>query len=285
MIPFWIYAGLLFAAALAFLLVPQLCRSRGRVDPNRTRLNVGLYRETLRDLETQHDAGTLDTVQLEAQRVEAARKLLDDAQGPEHTAGTSLGRAVPLVAALSTPLLALVLYLHWGSLDQLMLASQPGGHSAQSIEKVTMRLEALLAARPESSEGWSLLGRAYMEQQRMADAARAFERAANLAGRPAELLGQWADALYLADGRQWTPQLQALVDEALASNPQEALSLGLAGTTAFRAGRYAEAAVYWERLAATLPEGDSSRAAIVDNIARARELDRAPPATGTPLSR
>ena len=42
---FWLYAGLLFAAALAFILVPQLRLPRRRVDVNRTHLNVGLYRE------------------------------------------------------------------------------------------------------------------------------------------------------------------------------------------------------------------------------------------------
>jgi cytochrome c-type biogenesis protein CcmH len=275
MTAFWLYAGLLCAAALAFILVPQLHRPRKWVDANRTRLNVGLYRERLGELETQHDAGTLDAVQLEAGRVDAARDLLDDAQGPEHAAGVPLGRAVPLVAALSTPLLALVLYLHWGSLDQLMLARQHAGHSAQSIEKMTARVEALLATEPDSSEGWSLLGRAYMAQGRMADAARAFERAATLAGRPAELLGRWAEALYFAGSRQWTPQLQALTDEALASNPQEAASLKLVGMAAFQAGRYAEAAAYWERLAATLPEQGPDRAAVADDIARARESAKA----------
>jgi cytochrome c-type biogenesis protein CcmH len=279
---FWLYAGLLFAAALAFILVPQLRLPRRRIDANRTRQNVGLYRERLREFETQHDVGTLDAVQLEAARVEAARELLDDAQGPEHPAGARLGRAVPLVAALATPLLALVLYLHWGALDQLMLARQDAGHAAQSIEKVTPRLEALLAATPDSSEGWSLLGRAYMAQERMADAARAFERAATLAGRPAELLGHWAEALYFAGARQWTPQLQALTDEALASNPQEATSLKLAGMATFQAGRYAEAAAYWERLAVTLPEGDPGRAAIANDIARARELAKSAAAKGAP---
>lgn len=48
----------------------------------------------------------------------------------------------------------------------------------------------------------------------------------------------------------------------------------------FRAGRYAEAAAYWERLAATLPERDPSRAAIADDIARARQLAKAPAMEG-----
>ena len=154
---FWLYAGLLFAAALAFILVPQLRLPRRRVDVNRTHLNVGLYRERLRELETQHGTDTLDAMQFEARRVEAVRNLLDDAQDPEHAAGTSLGRAIPLIAALSTPLLALVLYLHWGSLDQLVQARQHTGSSNPDIEKITASLETLLATSPESAEGLSLI--------------------------------------------------------------------------------------------------------------------------------
>lgn len=275
MIIFWLYAGLLLAAALAFILVPQLRPPRRRVDVNRTQLNVGLYRERLRELETQHSAGTLGAMQFETERMEAARNLLDDAQNLEHIAGTSLGRVIPLVAALSTPLLAVVLYLHWGSLIQSVQPREYQGSSIQSIEQITASLETLLATSPESAEGWSLLGRAYMKEERMVDAAGAFERAATLAGRPPELLGRWAQALYFAGGRQWTTRIQALTDEALASNPQEAASLKLVGMAALQAGRYAEAASYWERLVVTLPKGDPQRTAISDEIARARKLAKA----------
>ncbi len=41
-----------------------------------------------------------------------------------------------------------------------------------------------------------------MTQERGADAARAFERAAELSGRQPEVLGQWAQALYFSGGRK-----------------------------------------------------------------------------------
>ncbi|OZI72514.1 c-type cytochrome biogenesis protein CcmI [Bordetella genomosp. 2] len=283
MTAFWLYAALLLLAALAFILGPQLRAPRARADADRAGLNVGLYRERVRELEMQHGAGALTAAQLEAARIEAARELLDAAHGsPGRAADAPLGRAVPLAMAVLAPLLGLALYLHWGSLDRVMLARQYAGHPAQGIEEMTARLEASLAAAPDSAEGWFFLGRTYMAQDRMADAARAFERAAALAGRPPELLGHWAQALYFAGDQQWTPQLQALTDEALAGDPQEAASLGLAGMAAFQAERYAEAAAYWERLAAALPEADPSRAAIADGIARARELDQARKATAPP---
>lgn len=271
---FWFYAALLLVTALAFVLIPVLRRPRLRADANRTGMNIDVYRERLSELQAQHNAGILDAVQFEAGRAEAARELLDDAHSPQSAARGPLGRVVPMAAALATPLLALALYLHWGALDDLTSAREHRGEPAPDIADVTSRLEALLADRPDSPEGWSLLGRAYMAQKRPNDAARAFERAADLAGRPAPILAQWVEALYLADGRKWTPQLQALTDEVLASDSQNVLSLSLAGMGNFQAHRYTDAIKYWERLQAILPEGDPNHAALADNIARARELEK-----------
>ncbi|OUL95934.1 c-type cytochrome biogenesis protein CcmI [Paraburkholderia hospita] len=273
MISFWVYAGLLFAAALGFILVPQLGLSRKHDDADRTRMNVDLYRERLHELQEQHRVGALDAAQFDLGRVEAARELLDDARHAENAVDFPLGRTIPVAAALSTPFLALALYLHWGSLDQLKLFHQRS--VAQNVEKIVMHQEAVsLAATSDSADGWSSLGRAYMAQGRMSEAARAYERAATLAGRPPELLGHWAEAEYFAGDRKWTPKLQALTDEALARNPQEAVSLKLVGVAAFQAGQYSNAVSYWERLMAALPEGDASRASIAKDVARARDLTK-----------
>lgn len=271
MTSFWLCAGLLLATALAFILVPQLRRPRD-FEANRASVNVDLYHERLRTLGMQHEYGTLSAAQLEAGRGEAARELLDDTQVGAHRNGARRRVIVPLIAALSMPPLALTMYLHWGAQDKLKEARQQRSVAAPNIEKVTRHLEALLITKPEASEGWSLLGRAYMAQNRTAEAAQAFERAATIAGRPADLLGRWAEARYYAGGRQWSSELEALTDEALTANPQEATSLRIVGMARFHAGRYVEAAASWERLLATLPERDPSRAVIAKDIARARQL-------------
>jgi cytochrome c-type biogenesis protein CcmH len=110
-----------------------------------------------------------------------------------------------------------------------------------------------------------------MAQERPADAAKMFERAAGLAGRQPELLGQWAQAQYFADGKKWSPKIQALTDEALKADPKEVTSLGLLGIAAFEGERYQEAIDYWNRLLAQLPPEDNSRAALQGGITRAAE--------------
>jgi len=270
MTEFWLSAGLLLLAALSFLLIPIL-RGRGRQqEEDRTALNVALYQERVAELAAQQAAGVLDEVQLANGRDEAARELLADTEGAEAPRQGHLGKVLPLLAAVLVPVMALGLYLHFGAADKVEL-TQEFAAAPKSMEEMTSRLERAVEAQPDSAEGLYFLGRAYMAEQRPADAAKAYERAVALAGRQPELLGQWAQAQYFAANKQWSPQVQALTDEALKADPNEVTSLGLRGIAAFEGERYQEAIDYWKRLLAQLPEGDASRAALQGGIDRAAE--------------
>ncbi len=270
MIDFWLAAGLLLLIALSFLLIPVLRGRRAQREEDRTALNVALYQERVAELQAQREEGVLTAEQFETGRAEAARELLADTEGVAPGRESSLGKAIPLLAAVLVPALGLSLYLHFGSSDKVELTrefSQP----PQSLEEMVARLERAAAAQPDSAEGLYFLGRAYMAQNRPAEAARVFERAANLAGRQPELLGQWAQAQYFADDKKWSDKIQALTDEALKADPKEVTSLGLLGIAAFEDQRFEQAIGYWQRLMTELPEGDASRAALEGGIAKARE--------------
>ncbi|WP_079229100.1 c-type cytochrome biogenesis protein CcmI [Pseudomonas putida] len=268
MTEFWLSAGLLLLAALGFLLIPILRGRRQQQEEDRTALNVALYQERVAELAAQQAAGVLDEAQMAKGRDEAARELLADTEGAEPARQGHLGKALPLLAAVLVPALALGLYLHFGAADKVEL-TQEFAAAPKTMDEMTTRLERAVQAQPDSAEGLYFLGRAYMAQQRPADAARAYERAVALAGRQPELLGQWAQALYFAADKQWSPQVQALTDEALKADPNEVTSLGLRGIAAFEGERYQEAIDYWNRLLAQLPEGDASRAALQGGIDRA----------------
>jgi len=270
MTDFWIGAGLLLLAALAFLMLPLLRGRRVQAEEDRTALNVALYEERLGELAAQRAAGTLTLEQFEMGRADAARELLDDTEGGETRRNSDLGRAVPLIAAILVPLIGYGLYSHWGASDKLQLARE-FAEQPKTIEEMTARLERAVKAQPESTEAWYFLARTYMSQERPADAAAAYEQLINLAGRQPELLGQWAQALYFAKDRQWSAQMQKLTDEALKGDPDEVTSLGLLGIAAYEDERFEDAIAFWERLVATLPVEDPSREAIQGGIVRARE--------------
>ncbi|QVL20619.1 c-type cytochrome biogenesis protein CcmI [Pseudomonas qingdaonensis] len=286
MTEFWLPAGLLLLVALSFLLIPVLRVRRAQQEEDRTALNVALYQERVAELQAQGEAGVLTAEQLDRGRDEAARELLADTDNAEPDRSARLGKTLPLLAAVLVPVMGLGLYLHFGASDKVELTRE-FAQAPQSVQEMTSRLERAVQAQPDSAEGLYLLGRAYMAQERAADAAKAFERAAALAGRQPELLGQWAQALYFGNGKQWTAQMQALTDEALKADPAEVTSLGLLGIAAFEDGRYQQAIDYWNRLIAQLPEGDASRAALQGGIERAGERLKAAgqaPATSARLT-
>ncbi|MCF5704423.1 c-type cytochrome biogenesis protein CcmI [Pseudomonas syringae] len=270
MIDFWLAAGLLLLVALSFLLIPVLRERRAQREEDRTALNVALYQERVAELQAQQAEGVLDAAQMDSGRAEAARELLADTEGVAAPRISKLGKPLPLLAAVLVPVLGLGLYLHFGAADKVELTRE-FAQAPQSMEEMTQRLERAVAAQPDSAEGLYFLGRTYMAQERPADAAKMFERAANLAGRQPELLGQWAQAQYFADGKKWSAKIQALTDEALKADPKEVTSLGLLGIAAFEGERYQEAIDYWNRLLTQLPPEDSSRAALQGGIKRAAE--------------
>ncbi|WP_180698515.1 c-type cytochrome biogenesis protein CcmI [Pseudomonas crudilactis] len=270
MIDFWLAAGLLLLVALSFLLIPVLRERRAQREEDRTALNVALYQERVAELQSQQAEGVLDAAQMDSGRAEAARELLADTEGVAAPRISKLGKPLPLLAAVLVPVLGLGLYMHFGAADKVELTRE-FAQAPQSMEEMTQRLERAVAAQPDSAEGLYFLGRTYMAQERPADAAKMFERAANLAGRQPELLGQWAQAQYFADGKKWSAKIQALTDEALKADPKEVTSLGLLGIAAFEGERYQEAIDFWTRLLAQLPPEDNSRAALQGGIKRAAE--------------
>ncbi|TVT72600.1 MAG: c-type cytochrome biogenesis protein CcmI [Pseudomonas sp.] len=270
MIDFWIAAGALLLVALAFLLLPILRGRRAQAEEDRTALNVALYEERLAELTSQHSAGTLTAEQLEAGRADAARELLEDTENSDKPRIAQLGRSVPLIAAVLVPLMGYGLYMYWGASDKVQMARQ-FSEQPRTVEEMTAHLEQAVQEQPDSAEAWYFLGRTYMNRERPADAAKAFGRVVEIAGRQPELLGQLAQALYFAGDRQWSDKLQALTDEALQGDPQEVTSLGLLGIAAFEEARYPDAVRFWEQLVAALPEEDPSREAIRGGIERARQ--------------
>ncbi len=270
MIDFWLAAGLLLLVALSFLLIPVLRERRAQREEDRTALNVALYQERVAELQSQQAEGVLDAAQMDSGRAEAARELLADTEGVAAPRVSRLGKPLPLLAAVLVPVLGLGLYMHFGAADKVELTRE-FAQAPQSMEEMTQRLERAVAAQPDSAEGLYFLGRTYMAQERPADAAKMFERAANLAGRQPELLGQWAQAQYFADGKKWSAKIQTLTDEALKADPKEVTSLGLLGIAAFEGERYQQAIDYWNRLLAQLPPDDKSRDALQGGIKRAAE--------------
>lgn len=286
---FWIGAGLLCLAALGLLLIPLLRDRTPAYDTDRTALNVALYEEQLREVDEALKRGTVSEAGAQATRDEAARTLLADTDRAESSLrGHTLGRAVPMVVAMLVPVCAVLLYAHWGSIGEVQQAHEMAGaaqRQPRSVEEMTARLEQAVKAQPDAPEGWYYLARLYLAQGRPAEAADALKHAVAISGRAPNLLGLWAQAQYFAAARQWSPQIEALTQEALKADPNEVSSLGLMGIAAYDQHQYQKAIDYWQRLASVMPASDPARQPILESIARARQQLSEGPAemSGSPV--
>lgn len=118
-----------------------------------------------------------------------------------------------------------------------------------SPEGMVERLVHRLNDQPDDLDGWLLLGRSYVQLEEYPLAVRAFDRADHIAGgRSAEALIGEANALVLIDDSELTGQASALIERALAVDPNSPQALFLGAAAALRRGDLPLARTRFSRL-------------------------------------
>lgn len=204
---------------------------------------------------------------------EFAQRLLDDEKQLEkqpHFAMVSTLKSRPYFVALSLLLIALPMGYYF-SLDRFSaeqqhqqqlqakqslttqsaapfvetLNSQSAGQKNETyVEKIEQRLRQ----NPNNSEAWIELGQAYMQNNEFDNALVAYSYADRLTGGKPAILGLAANALYQKAGQKITPQVQAMLDQALSQDPKEASSLSLLAGEAFVQTDYPKAIALWQKV-------------------------------------
>lgn len=270
MIDFWIASIVLLVLGVLSVLWP-LWRRQQHASVDRTELNVALYEERIRELDAQVVAGEISSEQRDATLEEASRLLLSDTDLPERTQRRRGAPWVLVAAAGLLPVIVVALYLAWGNPEGLALAREmEQGGQPESLEEMIARMERITEVQPESGEAWFMLGRAYLSDQRPAEAAQAFGESLERLGERPEVLAQLAQARFFASGNQLDSAAVAALDKALELDPEEPTALGLLGIAAFESGDYTGAIDYWERLLVGMSPQSAGAQAIQGGIARAR---------------
>lgn len=283
---FWIFAALLIAAALLFVLPPLLRRSTSAAradiagEPNNA-LNVAVYRDQQRELEGDRRAGTLTDEQYERAHLELERRLLDDVAANRAPARISVSerpasRVPAIIAAFVVPLAAVALYFAVGNPRALAPVALPKdaskGVTAEQVEAMVAKLAERMKQNPDDPQGWAMLGKSYGVMGRYEDAAAAYAKAVERVPDNPHLLADYADALAMSRGQNLQGEPEALVMRALKIDPDHAKSLALAGTVAFEKKDYAAAITYWEKLATLVPPDSEIARGVQSSIAEARSL-------------
>jgi cytochrome c-type biogenesis protein CcmH len=177
--------------------------------------------------------------------------------GKRRDGAASRATIAALVAALALPLAATALYrtistYPWQS--SAAPAKAAADAEAGSIDAAIARLEAKLAANPNDSEGWRMLGRSRVMTGGFPAAVTAYERAIAIDGDvDPGLRLDLAEALVLANDPAAQPRARGIVEELLAGDPANPKALWYSGVLALRADDAATARTRFTALLATNP--------------------------------
>ncbi len=260
---FWAIGAGLALVTLGIALRPLLFTIR-KTDLSRSKANIDIYRDQVRELDADRAAGTLADADYEAARLELESRLLEDVV-PESAPSRGASRRLIVTLALAVPLCAAALYYAVGdprSIDA----------PVQNLEAMVERLAAHLRENPDDAAGWKLIGRAYASMNRHAEAADAYAKAAVRAPRDAQLLADLAEALAMARGRSLEGEPEKLLERALALEPDNLKALALAGTAAFGRRDYRAAVRHWEKMVPLVPPDSEEGRSIQASVDEAKAL-------------
>lgn len=270
----FVVVGVLLVAGALLFVVPPLVRRTAQPGTSRDAVNAAVYRDQLRELQADLQAGTLAPEQHDTARREIEARLAADLGTSEAQAKSAVSaRGAALALGLAVPICALAVYLTVGNpralAPRLGEGEGPHGMSGQQFESLVGRLAARLKDNPEDAEGWMMLGRSYAVLGRFGDSSEAYAKAVARVPNDAQLLADYADSLAMAQGRTLQGEPDKLVKRALAVDPNNVKALVLAGTAAFDRNDRAGAIRYWERALAVLPAESDMAQRVRASIAEA----------------
>jgi len=273
-------AALLVLLVLAILLWPlwRAPKLSGALD--REAANIDIFRDQLRELESDHEQGLLAGADFEQARSELQRRLLDDVQphaeilgnAPANRPPASPGRKTALALLIAIPLVAAVGYALLGNTRAFDPVQTQARVTPQQIEEMLGKLVEKLKANPDDAKGWVMLARSYKVLGRYAEAADAYSHGAALVDGDPSLLADYAEVLGQANGGKLSGKSTELIARALAIDPNEPQALFLAGAAATDRNDFVAVADYWERLLLQLQPGSEEAKSLGAAVDKAREI-------------
>ena len=257
----WIILGALTAIVLLVLLRPLVgVRTNEHA---REAFDAAVYRDQLGELDADRARGLIGEAEAEAARLEIARRLLQadlsELTHSEDASGSGHARAAMIAVATVLPLLALGLYLVYGSPrlpDQPLAFRLQDPSNAQNLEALVARVEARLREHPEEGEGWDVVAPVYMGWQRYQDAADAYGQAIRLRGPSAKRLSGQGQALVLANNGVVSDEARTALERAVALDQSLTEPRILIAVAKEQDGQFAAAIEDWRAILANR-QGDA----------------------------
>lgn len=272
----WAVFAAMTGLALLLLLRPLLAKVPAAAA--RAEYDLVVYKDQLSEIARDVERGLLTADQAEAARTEIQRRMLtaDAAGGAVATTSDKPGKVVPVLIAVSLPLLAAGLYLVLGV---PWLPDQPySGRAAQikemqdrasTIQGMVTRLAERLKADPSDGKGWAMLGRSYRAMGKVDEAKDAYRNAIRLLrDDPSPRVELAVMLLDEAEGDTLPPEAVDLMEQAVSLNPDQPDALYFTGLSAAMKGDTARAKARWNRLLMVLPADSPARGQLEKDMAR-----------------
>ena len=247
---------------------------------------VSPFKRQLAALAEQHAAGALSQAQWDAQRSALERRLLDlllDKAGTPDAAAAAPSWRMMAGLALVVVAIAAAGYAYNASRGPLTgetESAEQGPNSAQVVAMVE-QLAQRLKSNPQDADGWAMLARSYSVMERNDEALAAYQKAIALRKDDPGLLVDYADALAVKNQHSLQGEPMALVQRALAINPDHIKGLAMAGTDAFVRKDFAKAVKYWGRVEQIGAPESVLVQRVVASLQEARKLAGLPPLSST----
>lgn len=250
---FWLLALVVTATACAALYYAGAGRRTSASTAPEEPAELAHLKLQLREIDSDAALGRLEAAEAVAARGEVAREVMRvKAKSTASPANTS-GRLLVGAAVAATALLSFGVY---AALGRPELPAAPLGTRADlppkdmTIDSAVAKIEARLKAVPTDLQGWTVIGPAYMQLGRFADAAEAIRQVIAIDGVTADRETDLGEALMMAGGGSAAGEPLALFQSAAARDPAHVRSRYYIAGEAMQRGDFATAKADWEALIA-----------------------------------
>jgi cytochrome c-type biogenesis protein CcmH len=264
---FWVVVSCLLVLALLILMVPLVRGGSADDGDSRQQQNIKIARDKKTVLDRQLAKGEISQQEYESGLLELETALALDLENNEITSRDPKGKwAIWLVLGL-VPLISTGLYFQLGEyriIEQPALAEvvespqAEADHSNLSIEEMVEIVRQRLAENPDDAQGWFVLGKTMMVQQKFEEAIAAFERTLELVGEEPGVMFSLADAIAMQHDGAMQGKPRQLVDRGLELAPNHPTGLWLAGLAAEQRQDYRSAHAAWTRLISLIEDDPES---------------------------
>ncbi len=290
---FLLFAALMLAAALFFVLPPLLQKEQAGMQAQREAINLDILRDQLRELDADREAETIDAAGYDAARHELEQRVAEEVRPELHAAAVPVRKPwAALALAVLLPVLAGALYTKLGAPDGLDPAkTAPESAQQYTPEQISAMVDKLaleMKDRPDDFKGWTMLARTYAKLGRFPEASQAYAHLTQLMPHNADLLAEYAEVQGYVNHQSLIGEPEKIIQQALDADPKNVAALAISGAAHFERHDYQGAVTQWRKILALVPPDSDIAHAVSSRIDQALSLSGMPAegavASGKPVS-